>query len=519
MSDIQGQSENIEIAFPTTGATQRMKRGGFANVVAEVIRLLEHLLLIPLFLYAWGEALYGEWLIIFSVVAYLSFSDAGMSNFVINRMLQRHATGDIKGYRTTFWSAWYFYRNIVLCLLPVFIIFAAVAPFTRWFNITHAEGIGIRIAALLLGVQVLADHLPGLFSGVYISHGEYYRWKVLVSLWQLTAIGTVGVVLFLKGGLVAVASAYLVSFLIFTVCVYLDVRKRYPQIDLQRRSQYRDKNVAQGFLVSGITFLLIPLANMIKMQGSLLLVGSSLGVVAVAVFGVHRTLTNFIPRFLSIIMPALQHEVTAAYQRQDIHKVQESFRLFMKIVLAISVSAVVFLFFAGADILAMWTAGKIQFNSILFILLLVSVFVYTVGYASSRFQLAINKYQSYAVTRVISTGIGWSIAAGLAHRFGLVGIVSGFIISELIVDFIVIPYTTLRLIKEPAHRYLGMLGVGAVLFVLQVFWAHKVSFLTSNHLTHMVLSAVVTAIIGSTFTFVLWFNKRERQLFKATCRV
>lgn len=505
--------------FPVVGATRRLRQGTFASLLGEGMRALEHLLLVPIFLYAWGDTIYGEWLIVFSAVAYLSFADIGMSNFVINRMLQRYAVGDQAGYQKTLWSAWHLYRWIMIALIVPLFIFSFVVPFTAWFHITHVSDLSFRIAVFLLGLYFLGHHFPGLLSGVYISCGEYARWRTLLAIQDGIIVLLFISALLFGGGIITLASIYLVLAVLFGVIIYFDIRRRHPELQFFRAREYTDKKLAKTFFLPGLIFLLIPFANFIKIQGGILLAGSFFGGAVVALFGIHRTLANLVPRGINIVLPALQHEVTAAMERQDIRKVQETHNVFFKAVFAISVSAAAVLFVAGKMILTTWTSGKIEFHPILWVLLLADAFIYSIWQASSRFQIATNRYRRYAAIRILSACVGLFLAALLVRHFGLPGIVAGFLLPEIFINFTLVPYLTLKVIGESGRRFANLVGTGMILLMLQLLASLAIMNMIDNQISRTVLAVVVVVVVGAGFTLIFWFSPRERELFRAVSKV
>ena len=74
---------------------KRLIQGIGANFLGQVINVASRVLLVPLFLTAWGAQVYGEWLILSSVVAYLSLTDLGGQLYIVNRLTQAYAQKDI----------------------------------------------------------------------------------------------------------------------------------------------------------------------------------------------------------------------------------------------------------------------------------------------------------------------------------------------------------------------------------------------------------------------------------------
>ena len=117
---------------------KRATLGSFMNFLGQVIRSIEHIILVPLFLAAWGEAIYGEWLTLFSMIAYFSISDLGMNRFVTNKMTKCFAKGDTDEYLRVFKSAFGIYSILALILFILLSLFTVFAPIFDWLDLQLA---------------------------------------------------------------------------------------------------------------------------------------------------------------------------------------------------------------------------------------------------------------------------------------------------------------------------------------------------------------------------------------------
>ena len=62
--------------------------------MGQLINIASRIVLVPLFLLAWGADIYGEWLLLSSMVAYLSLTEMGGQSYIVNRMTQAYAGRD-----------------------------------------------------------------------------------------------------------------------------------------------------------------------------------------------------------------------------------------------------------------------------------------------------------------------------------------------------------------------------------------------------------------------------------------
>lgn len=83
----------------------RCIRNGFgANLYSQIVTVIVQLVGVPILLYSWGAQLYGEWLILSAIPAYLSMSDLGFSQSAGNDMTARVARNDRDGALSVFQS-------------------------------------------------------------------------------------------------------------------------------------------------------------------------------------------------------------------------------------------------------------------------------------------------------------------------------------------------------------------------------------------------------------------------------
>ena len=78
--------------------TKRRLLLGFAsNWVSKLASTVIQLIQVPVFFHFWATAVYGDWLIVNSVPAYLAFSNIGFGNVASNEMTMLEAGGDREG--------------------------------------------------------------------------------------------------------------------------------------------------------------------------------------------------------------------------------------------------------------------------------------------------------------------------------------------------------------------------------------------------------------------------------------
>jgi O-antigen/teichoic acid export membrane protein len=505
---------NSSSIYPERGVAKRTVLGSLMNTIGYAVTVLQQIVFVPLFLWAWGQALYGEWLILFSFLAYFSISHFGMGTYVRNTLTQSYAKGDHKNYARVFKSAMGIFGAISAVFFVGLLFFSLFLPFTEWFNIGVARESSVRFAVLLLGVYMLLGVVGGLVTGLYTTIGQYPRQGALRNFREVCLVFFVAVALVLGGGFVSVAFVYLGILAGFTLFSAFDAFRRYPELKDNFRDARIDWRLAKSFLGQGFVFLLIPFSRIMYVQGSVLLIGAMLGAVHVAIFAVHRTLAHMVKRFVGIITPAILPELTAGEVRGEYGKMRKIHSIFMKLVLFASMTATVFLLFGGGDILRLWTSGEIPLDTTLWLSLLTLIPITILWESNAVFQVAVNKYHMYAVSRIASVILGFVLAFFLIQSMGLAGVVVGFLIGEAVFNLWTVPLKTLKIIHATKRGFILLIFWGVPLFALQFFASWVLSVTIENPWLMIGEIGITVTILGVTYTYFLWLTEEERRLIR-----
>ena len=85
---------------------RRLFLGFVSNWVGKLASTIIQLVQVPVFLHFWSVPLYGEWMIVNSIPAYLSFSNIGFGSVAGNEMTMMVARDDREGALRVFQSCW-----------------------------------------------------------------------------------------------------------------------------------------------------------------------------------------------------------------------------------------------------------------------------------------------------------------------------------------------------------------------------------------------------------------------------
>ena len=499
--------------YPHHGSGKRIVTGSFFSILGQVINSLNKIILVPFFLLAWGKLFYGEWLVIYAFVSYLAISDIGLQHYVINRLTQIYSRGNIRKYNQVLGSTLKLYALITIVILCTFLAFVLFTPYDKWLNITQSSLFDIRLTTIILGVSVLTKITVDFIGGLYNSFGQFPKRILLINIDELLLIALLVCVLILRGGFIWASLIYLIASLGLGIYYYFDIKRNHPDIKFDLiRSKLK---ISLAFVIPSLLFLLITLASIFRLQGMLLMISSVIGVSAVAIYSIHRTLANIIQQAMLAISNSVWPEVTSSYERKNYKKIDSLHSFLMKITLFISFSVSIILFFIGKDILALWTDMQIDFQPILWSAILIYVVLTIIWETSGTFLLASNQHKKYALTRFFGSVAAILVSFILVKKIGLIGIPIGLLLSESLSCLIIIPNQTLKTIHGDGKMFLiNVVGKGLIFLVLFFSTSFLINFYFEN-LYIKVVALIINTILGLTLSYLYWLNQNERSKIKS----
>ena len=488
----------------------RVGLGSLGVLIGQIINIFGQILVVPLFLWAWGAQLYGEWLVLFAVVAYLSLLDFGMQMYVVNRLNQCYSVKQLNDYTRILHSALTLYLSVAVVAGCLIAIAVYVAPIGQWLNFRLMDHSTVAVVAFLLAAQLIFAIPQGLVTGLYRTFQEFPREAVLGNLRLFSMFGLTALILLIGGGVIHVATIQLIPLVGVIAFVLYDLRKRHPEVKIGLAQS--DWKLAITFLGPGLLFFLIQISNALIIQGSIIVVSVLAGSVYVAVFVIHRTLTNLIRQIVGSLSNALWPELTTLEARGDYSRLRIVHRSFVKMSFAACIFAGIWLHFAGKDILELWTLGRITFDQRLLDTFLLYLVFQAPWLASSYFPLAFNRHKNIAIRYISSAVLGLGLAVVLVQYWGIVGVALGLLIADILVCSWFVPLETCRILGDSVRKFWAdavLRGVPVISIVWGVAWS--LAQLNIPPILHILAIGGSTSLVGIGLGYFFWLTSHERR--------
>lgn len=343
---------------------RRMLNGLGANVYNQGVTVVVQLVGVPILLHAWGPHLYGEWLILFAVPAYLSMTDLGFSQSAGNDMTARVAQGDRQGALAVFQSLGVLVWALAAGGLALSAVVISYLPLEDWFSFRQMDGSASRWVLWLLVAATFVGLPDGVNHAGFRASGDYALHIGLNSTTRLLQFAGIWIAALAGGGPVVAAAAFLGVRAVTTpaFATLLVRRHRWLRFGIAHASKVE----LRPLLRPAVANTAMPLAQALNIQGMVLVVGAILGPLAVVVFSTLRTLTRLALQLVLVVSNATEPELAAAYGSANRALFQSLFVHMQRAGLWLELVAATVLAALGGVILEVWTHGRVAMEPALF---------------------------------------------------------------------------------------------------------------------------------------------------------
>jgi O-antigen/teichoic acid export membrane protein len=416
---------------------RRLLFGFISNSAGRLFSTLVQLVQVPVFLHFWSVPLYGEWMIINSIPAYLSFSNLGFGSVAGNEMTMLVARDDRTSALRVFQSCWWLIS--ILCTTAIILLCGSLyyLPASLFPKLSSISDSDAKWIIFYLGISVLLGQLEQLLQSAYRSIGRYPYGSFLKNTITLIAATSMIAAVALGRGPRVTALVFALVNAAGTIFLCFMVRRDIPWIEYgwQHASLDEIRKLARP----AIAFMGFPLGNALNLQGTLLAVGYALGPTAVVVFGTARTVSRVALQMVQMVNGTFEPEMSIAYGAGNYDLVRALLRRACQLALLVAVVIVIVMLSFGPWFLTHWTGGHVPPSRPLLSILLLVVVSYALWSTSSTLITSTNQHQRLATYYILGTALSCILCFFLARAYGLYGAAASLLISELVMNLYVVP--------------------------------------------------------------------------------
>jgi O-antigen/teichoic acid export membrane protein len=431
---------------------RRLMLGFLTNWVGKLSSTVIQFVQIPVFLHFWSVPLYGEWMIVNSIPAYLSFSNVGFGSVAGNEMTMLVARGDRAAALRIFQSCWWLIA--IICTATIVLLSGTLyyLPASRLLKLTTLGEADTKWIIFYLGVSVLLGQLEQLLQSAYRAIGRYPYGTFLKNMFSLFAFGCMIASVILGAGARMTALVFAGVNVAITIFFCILVRRDIPWIEYgwQHASIAEIRKLARP----AFAYMGFPLGNALSLQGSLLAVGYALGPTDVVIFSTARTVSRVALQMVQMVNNTFEPEMSIAFGAGNFELTRTLLRRACQLALLVALVLVFVMLSFGPWFLVHWTGGHVPPSRPLLSILLVVVVLYALWSTSGTLMTSTNQHQRLATYYILGTSVACVLCYVLARAYGLYGAAASLLINEIVMNLYVVP-ACLRIAHDTVPDFLA----------------------------------------------------------------
>lgn len=424
-----------------------------ANAFGQGVTVGTQLLLTPLFFANWGAALYGEWLLLSALPAYLTMADLGIGSAAGNDMVMRAGADDRRGAQAIFRGA---FRVAAAVGLLTMLIGGALALSKLCLDLPETQRITPESAAwviLALAANVALSFPAGVFGAGFRCAGMNATGIVIANSARLLEGVAFGLLLALGEGPLALCGAMLAVKLGLIAFQMLYLRKVCSWLYQPRVPA--DRTLVRRLIKPSLAFMAMPLAGATSLHGPILVIGAFLGGETVALFSAMRTLSRIPIQLMNIMNSSVWPEMSRAFGAGDVAMLRGLHRKSLRVTAGLATASCLGLGLAGQTITRLWLGAAQPYDTALLGWLLVIAGVNALWNASTIVLVATNLHGRMGVAMVICSVTAVGLGATALEPMGLYAFLAILLAAEAAMLLNVLPQS-LRASGDTARAFLGI---------------------------------------------------------------
>jgi O-antigen/teichoic acid export membrane protein len=466
------------------------------------------IVVVPIVLNGLGRDAYGLMGSANSLWQYLTLLSLGTNTSIVRYIPQLVVRQDQEAVTQT--ASTFMAFNIVVAFVGLCLIVIISASAGRIFDIPESlKGVS-ALVMLSLGLSSVLNLFGSYLASTLIGLKRLYVHSFLqIGSAVVAATTSIGLI-FAGYGIVAVCLGTLAVWFFFLLIRFMYVHSLCPGISLRMF----DRGLLKKLIVPSLFYFLLGVGSTSVYQSGNILIGSFLGVGAVAIYAATRRLLDtgmgLLLQFSDVLVPY----VAEAEVLDGTAGTRFYHRRLLKVTLLLTTIVCFLLVAYGKVLISAWLGIGNYIGDEIWIILCVWMFVHAITQPGSITIIAVGKHRSLVLIVVVEAIVSIALGILLVHGMGVFGIVLASLVGAISTSGWFVHWFTARITGDSLPsliRYAFIPGLAAVLpaALWQLVWV--TTGMSRGTLAGLVTNGIGSSILLLTGVCFLGFNSQERQ--------
>ena len=434
-------------------------KANVASLISKIVSVIGPLILVPLFVKYLTLEEYGIWLIVLSITSFFFLTNVGILQVVTNAIAKDISMEKVDYYSQVASSGYYLFRKITLSVLLIAaIIFAVISYFDPAIYNKGAVPLAIMLTVILLTYPLYVYR--NVLRGLDQIHLEQMCEVLLGSVTRYIAT----IIALLSGfKLIMLAVIYGIGHCFPSLGAKYTLKKLIPKFKISRAN--KSAEITKNMIRPSASFFILMVSGSLLSSTDNLVIGTFVGAESVPMYAVPMQLILLFLHTIGIVSITKMPLMSGLYKKGNFKELQSLYRTLLFFSSMIAFIAIVNLIFFGEIIIVAWAGPEIFPGKDVFFLMLFFTFLFSFSWPSDAVLTASEKHAAYANMTVVEAILNVILTIYLTYKYGLIGAISGTVVSRLLTNAWFMFYQTLKTLEYKSIDFL-MWAIKDILFPL-----------------------------------------------------
>lgn len=407
-------------------------------------------LAVPLTVTYLGDERYGLWVIISTILSWLTLADIGLGNGLINAVAAADGQGrpDLaqRYVAITFWT-------LIVIAATLGLVLGLVWPWLEWnawLNVATEQGRAELGLALAIAMGLTLINLPlSTASRVLVAYQE----GALANYWTATGsmLGLLGLLIATqtRAGLPALVLGFLGGQTLAAAFGALWVFG-WHKAWLQPRLASVSLSESWHFMKTGVEFFLLQIAALVLFQTDNLIIARFIGPAEVTGYSITYRLFSTVALLHSLALAPLWPAYAEAAARGDWAWVRRAFSWTLIGGMAATTLLLIALGLLAAPFVRLWTVGEVSTSPELVWLMVAWAWLWAWGNTFAFLLNGLGRIRFQMIMGLILATVNLMLSIRWAQAYGVIGVIGATVVAYSVVIAWTMPLDTWRILRRSA---------------------------------------------------------------------
>lgn len=419
-------------------------KGFISDILSSFSVQILGLIVVPFYLDLTSQELYGLWITLGSVLAWISMGDMGIGMSLTRKLVMINEKKDIHERNNLIYSAFLIF--LIFASLLVIIFYSFLDRIILFFTIDDLMLSDFKNTFLMILIYTIIKMPLSVFKSYIESVQEISYLKIVRGIFEFLTVFITLIFLYFDFGIVSFAYALIIAATFEPLIDIAYIKKIDNNFNFFPLTF--SKKAMKSLFELGFKVQLLKVANTVASNTDNILILGYLGASFVSIYVFSSKIAVIVALVLASKLPVILFPaISQLFEQNNYKKLRNVYLLLFKNSLRFTIIFSTIYYLINERFVNVWVGSENYGGNTLTFVFIFYIIIESTLRSTSIFLYASEKLAKLSILSIIEVLLNIFISLSLVNNYGLIGIVLGTILSKFLTTFFYVPYKINKILK------------------------------------------------------------------------